>query len=223
LAKARKTAVSKVKARTSRGLQRYREDLAVSKRRKILESAATLFVRHGFERTAMADVIRLSGVSSATVYKHYGTKTELFSAVSEQLVRDLLPALHLRFDRRTALADNLRSYGLWYARLITDPKAFELVRILISEAKLFPELSRSYFEYARGPLVEPLKKLLLEAVPGYFSETLKVGVAVRQYCGLIEAGLVWLPLFQPGEKISREYLLQVVSEATKTFLARFKP
>lgn len=49
-----------------------------STREKILQAAARLFARHGYEGTALAEVAREAHVSKALIFWHFDSKEELF-------------------------------------------------------------------------------------------------------------------------------------------------
>jgi len=46
--------------------------------RRILEAALTLFARHGFKRSSMADIAREAGVARATLYLRFADKSAVF-------------------------------------------------------------------------------------------------------------------------------------------------
>lgn len=59
------------------------DDRQGGKRRRILEAATDLFVRHGYRKTSIDDVARQAGVAKGTVYLYYRNKAELaFHAVA---------------------------------------------------------------------------------------------------------------------------------------------
>lgn len=67
------------------------EDSAVRKRADgfrrrelILRSAAQLFAARGFDATGIDDVGRAAGISGSGIYRHFGTKNELLTAVVER-------------------------------------------------------------------------------------------------------------------------------------------
>ena len=65
----------------------------VSAKRKveaILDVAAGLFARYGFRKTSVADIIRDAGVARATVYKYFSTKEDIFHAVIQREMQDML-------------------------------------------------------------------------------------------------------------------------------------
>src|SRR6266700_6032000 len=60
-------------------------ELEVSRRReraqRILDAAATLLLRWGFQKTTIDDIARLAGVAKGTIYLHWKTREELFVAL----------------------------------------------------------------------------------------------------------------------------------------------
>jgi AcrR family transcriptional regulator len=107
---------------------------------RILDVAADLLLRHGYRRVTIDDVARGAGIGKGTVYLHWRTREELFSAVFEREVReavgDLLQALQQ--DRSTALLHRLaRAYFL---AIMDRP----LLRgFVLADADLLGKLARS--------------------------------------------------------------------------------
>ncbi|HZU66019.1 MAG TPA: TetR/AcrR family transcriptional regulator [Ktedonobacteraceae bacterium] len=58
-----------------------REDTR-TKRRAILDAAAELFARQGYENTTIADIARAAGMAVGTVYLYFHNKHEIYSSVS---------------------------------------------------------------------------------------------------------------------------------------------
>jgi AcrR family transcriptional regulator len=73
----------------------------------LLRSAASLFLDRGYEPVTMDDVARAAGVTKATVYYHYPSKADLFTASVvallrqvEQRTREILDDPDLPLDER---------------------------------------------------------------------------------------------------------------------------
>ena len=49
--------------------------------RRILDAAAGLFVRYGFDKTTVSDVAREAGISKGAIYLHFRSKDELFEVL----------------------------------------------------------------------------------------------------------------------------------------------
>lgn len=67
------------------------------RRAQIIESAVTVFVRHGYEATTMADIAQHAGIGQGTLYRYVASKRELLDLVFdysvEELVRVVQPML----------------------------------------------------------------------------------------------------------------------------------
>ena len=102
--------------------------------RHILTAARTLFGRHGFQRTSMADVAREAGIARATLYLRYSDKRALFEALAAALVDDALASAAAAWDNGGDLATNLEAVvlakELEFFRLINaTPHGAELLGI----------------------------------------------------------------------------------------------
>ena len=62
---------------------------AESRCSKFLDVAFRLFLENGYEKVSMSDIVKHSGGSLATLYKHFGSKEQLFIYVLEQKTEDL--------------------------------------------------------------------------------------------------------------------------------------
>jgi len=66
------------------GLEAYRAGVTFKKRRDILKAALEEFQRVGFHEAGMKEISARANVSTATLYKHAGSKEHLFEQVVEQ-------------------------------------------------------------------------------------------------------------------------------------------
>jgi len=53
------------------------------RRRLIIDAAADLFSKHGLKGTTTREVAKAVGISEATIFKHFATKEELYTAIIE--------------------------------------------------------------------------------------------------------------------------------------------
>ncbi len=94
------------------------------RRAAILRGAARAFASCGFADTSMEDVAAACGVTKLIVYRHFGSKEELYRAILQQVFD------HLGEELRSELALPSRS-GLGSRTLLTvardDPWAFTLL------------------------------------------------------------------------------------------------
>ena len=102
--------------------------------RRILTAGQTLFGRHGFQRTSMADIAREAGIARATLYLRYSDKRALFEALAAMLVDDALADAAAAWNDDGELAANLEAVvlakELGFFRLINaTPHGAELLAV----------------------------------------------------------------------------------------------
>ena len=69
-----------------------------NRKQKILETAFSVFAEKGIETVSMNDIAEACGISYATLYRNYGTKTELVLAVNSRVWDDYFHDYHERRD-----------------------------------------------------------------------------------------------------------------------------
>jgi AcrR family transcriptional regulator len=113
---------------------------------EILEAAFSEFAAHGYAATRLEDVARRAGVAKGLPNFYFASKEALFKAVLQRLV---LPAWNV-LEERFAQSDRpsselLREFlAVVYDRLVGNPRACQLLRLLIAEGQRFPELTELY-------------------------------------------------------------------------------
>jgi TetR/AcrR family transcriptional regulator, mexJK operon transcriptional repressor len=122
-------------------------------RAAVVEAATTLFLRHGYQGTSTDDIARLAGVSKRTLYNNFGDKERLFTEIilgitvtAEQLADQIASELRHAEDVPAALHDVARRL----LDAVTRPLVLQLRRLLIAEARRFPDLAREYYRAAPG-------------------------------------------------------------------------
>jgi len=101
---------------------------------RVLDAARTLFARHGFQRTSMADVATEAAVSRATLYLRFSDKRTLFEALADSMVTSALAAAEAAWDPAAGLAENLEATVLardlpLYRVLHASPHGAELLAV----------------------------------------------------------------------------------------------
>ncbi len=116
---------------------------------RLLSASYTLFTRHGFQRTGMADVARAAGVARATLYLRFRDKHALFQALAAQVVRTALDDAEAAWVHGAVFADNLlatilaKDLPLW--RMMHAPHGAELLLIDAAQTRAHVEtLNREF-------------------------------------------------------------------------------
>lgn len=112
-------------------------------------AALDLFVEKGFAATRLDDVAARAGVSKGTVYLYFKSKEDLFKAVIRENIVPVLEAGEAivaahQGDSASLLRKILA--GWWQQIGATDLAG--VPKLMISEARNFPEVARFYHEHA---------------------------------------------------------------------------
>src|SRR5690242_19186222 len=127
------------------------EGRSARKRRSIMEAAATLFLRNGYQGTSMDEIAALAAVSKQTVYKNFADKERLFHDIIMGVagtVEDFLRSVGDTLRDTEDLVTDLHALGRQYLQVVMRPQVLQMRRLLIGESARFPELARAYYEKA---------------------------------------------------------------------------
>jgi TetR/AcrR family fatty acid metabolism transcriptional regulator len=101
-------------------------------RDRILQAALQVFAEKGYHRTAVDDVVRVSGTSKGAVYHHFPNKEALFLALVDELSARLATALTTAIDSAHGALGKVEA--ALRAGLQTFARHRELARILLLES-----------------------------------------------------------------------------------------
>ncbi|MGM9905464.1 TetR/AcrR family transcriptional regulator, partial [Lactobacillus sp.] len=65
--------------------------------KKALFAAIELFSKQGFDGTSTAQIAKRAGISQATIFKYYKTKSDLLNAVISPVAHELFPKIQEDF------------------------------------------------------------------------------------------------------------------------------
>lgn len=203
------------------GLEGYRRRITRQKREALIGAAKSLFLAQGYDSTSLSQIADRAGVSTATLYKHYPTKADLFGDIMASmwdgrsaLTADWLP----KGDPRAAL----RSVGRDYAALLGEAETVALFKLIISEASRFPELGRELYNRGKKPYLDQLESYLAREVSAGHLAIDNIPVAARQFLGMINDVVFWPRFLIIDLVIDEQEAARIVEEAVTTFLARYR-
>jgi AcrR family transcriptional regulator len=129
---------------------------------RILASARTVFLEHGYAATTLQQIAEHAGATKRTLYVKFGDKEALFSACVVDMLKDWRgTAAHIAPGG--SLQHRLESLGQHLLSAILAPDMVRLQRITLAEAHRFPwlvELLARQIE--EGPLPQ-IGRILMEA------------------------------------------------------------
>lgn len=134
--------------------RRVTSDSASPRRRRkeerpseLTAAALDLFVERGFAATRLDDVAARAGVSKGTLYLYFEGKEALFKAVIEEAIVPLLVAAESEIaSYQGATVDLLRRLLLGWWEQIGATRLAGVPKLLIAEARNFPEVAQYYHD-----------------------------------------------------------------------------
>jgi len=138
---------------------------------ELLDAALDLFVEKGFAATRAEEVALRAGVSKGTLFLYFQSKEELFKAVVRENISGHFGQWNEEMEAfEGSSADLLRHFmTLWWQR-IGATRASGITKLLISEARNFPDLAAFYQQEVIVPGQTLIRRILARGVArGEFS------------------------------------------------------
>ncbi|MER6174269.1 helix-turn-helix domain-containing protein [Streptosporangium sp. NPDC001681] len=162
---------------------------AAETRERLLDAAAEVFARRGYDGTRVADIAAAAGVSNGALYTHFGSKAELLvtalRAHGPQLLADLFAA-----DPDRSITDLLLVIGRWLPRR-RDVRGALIVEALVA-ARRDEDVARPMRDYV-GERSDWLAELVRVAQnDGEFDPMLSPN-ALAHFCLLLAMGSALVP------------------------------
>lgn len=128
---------------------------------ELLDAALDLFVEKGFAATRSEEVAARAGVSKGTLFLYFPTKEELFKAVVRENMSGRFSEWQQEFEAfEGSTADMVRyCMRVWWER-IGATRASGITKLMISEARNFPELAAFYQQEVIRPGTELVRRIL---------------------------------------------------------------
>lgn len=129
----------------------------------ILDAAESLFLEQGYERTSLAEIVKRSGGSLATLYELFGNKQGLLHAIATRWCDEaMLRSLGNEATGGLSSVDTLKAYAHRQSELMESPRAVALMRMLISESLRDREFALQIYRDLHVPALEELIELFAE-------------------------------------------------------------
>lgn len=128
---------------------------------ELLDAALELFVEKGFAATRSEEVATRAGVSKGTLYLYYPSKEELLKAVIRHNLTGLIAEGTELIDAFEGSSAELLTLMMrtWWHRVSNTP-ASGIFKIMLSEARNFPELAAFYNAEVIAPAEAMIRRAL---------------------------------------------------------------
>lgn len=190
----------------------------ISFRDQILDAARTQVRRFGEAKTNVVDIAKALGTSHTTVYRHFGSKAEIFDAVVADAMADERELARRFVRKRVSAAERLEGMVLALharkrERFADDPEIYQLYRRVLEER---PEIVAAYARAMTALAAEIIADGVarrefriddVAAAAGVFRDAVTVFVHPAHIEAAVRAGL-------PTEQLARN--------AVRTLVAAFE-
>src|SRR5215217_2860210 len=132
---------------------------------ELLDAALDLFVEKGFAATRAEEVAARAGVSKGTLFLYFPSKEELFKAVVRENISGRFAEWAQEFEVFEGTTAEMVRYCMrvWWER-IGATRASGITKLMISEARNFPELAAFYQQEVIRPGTELVRRILQRGV-----------------------------------------------------------
>src|SRR3954462_13160481 len=132
---------------------------------ELLDAALDLFVEKGFAATRAEEVAARAGVSKGTLFLYFPTKEELFKAVVRENMSGRFAEWEEEFETFEGSTPDMVRYCMrvWWER-IGATRASGITKLMISEARNFPELAAFYQQEVIRPGNDLVKRILQRGI-----------------------------------------------------------
>jgi AcrR family transcriptional regulator len=134
------------------------------RREEILEAAMRCFARTGFHRTSMNDIVAESGLSKGTLYWHFGSKRDLFLALVDKIMGEMMVSYQGALEGAASASEYLHRLSVLTGELLIKERNFAaLVMSLALETWQDEVIKQHYLEMA-SDFIDVIEALLEEGV-----------------------------------------------------------
>jgi AcrR family transcriptional regulator len=197
-----------------------------TRRQAILEAATDVFLECGYAGASVDRIVQLAGGSKGTVYRHFGSKADLFAEIITALVARMTAPIRPRqpdeTDISAELAGTLAHFGEAYLEVLVQPRSLALYRMVMAEGGNFPDLARVFYERGPGQVAMQLADYL-RVLPAWVRLSgPDPDVVAPEFLSLVRSDLHLKALLGVEIPTAPQRAL-AVERAVELFLARYQP
>jgi len=187
----------------------------------MLEIARATFLREGYAAASVSEIAAKVGGSKATLYSYFPSKKDLFAAVIEEEVRQMLAPMFEMDETQGDVRTVLERFARRFLALLLADDTVAFYRLVVAESARFPEVGQAAYQFGvqHG----------LDHLAGYFAAAMERGalrrtdasVAVLQFFDLCAGELHRKRLFGVVGADDRDAVEKQAKNAVATFLAAY--
>ncbi|MFK3846836.1 TetR/AcrR family transcriptional regulator [Stenotrophomonas sp. NPDC078853] len=189
------------------------------KRAAILSAAVAEFRSFGFAATSMDRIAAVAGVSKRTVYNHFASKDELFTAILWQLWEASQAVEAVAYSAVQPLREQLLRFTRQKMRLMSDASFIDLSRVAIAELVHAPERARAMMDKLAEKEEGLATWIRAAQVDGRLGADVAPGEAAHQLQGMLKAFAFWPQVTMGQAPLAPEAQQRLMEDCVDMFLA----
>lgn len=178
-------------------------------RQRVIRAAFEVFAANGYARTTTRSLATAAGITEVTLFRHFGSKEKLFTAVIESYGGSTLAS---EFEARFTgdYSSDLHQLGRHFIQ--TTLERGKIMRLMFSEVEHFPELAQAL---AMNPLQfrQMLSRYLAQQIERGIVRPINTDAAAQAFWGMILAYSLIVDALKagiPGERTPEETVAHFV-------------
>ncbi|MCB1692713.1 MAG: TetR/AcrR family transcriptional regulator [Pseudomonadales bacterium] len=191
----------------------------LKRRDLILDAAMEVFLERGFEAASLSEIMARAGGSLATLYRLFGNKEGLFTAVIERRGQSIFGELEIP-DADDDVRAFLEALGRRLLDLLLSADVIRLNRLILAEGVRNPRIREIFMEQAPNRMYRFLSGYLEQEIrAGKLASDLDARLAAIQFVEMIRGPFYLRGLL--GEAVDQTPEAErdrIVREAVKRFL-----
>jgi AcrR family transcriptional regulator len=192
---------------------------AAERDERLLEIAAQMFMRDGFDATSMERLAETAKIGKATLYARYADKSQLFADILRRrivLTYGPLEAEFLQGLSGGSLEDTLLILARRFVDLSLKPSSIALGRILAAEGERFPELGKLAVEEGLNRQIRLVEAVLLRFGATHRYAIDDLALAADLFLSIVLGRISRMALL--GVRMEPDTLDRRIREAVRTFV-----
>jgi len=190
-----------------------------ARREQFVAAAERMFLRHGFAKTSVNEIVREAGGSLATLYAEFGTKEGLFESVLSQRATRFFPETHSRPRNGCEAEAELRILATHMLKRMLSEDSLAVYRICVHEGPRFPALRKAMLEAGMPDLLAGIGRYLADVAASNAMVIDDGLLAASQFVALVQGQLVFRAAC--GDVPDGRARADHVQEAVRAFLKMY--
>jgi TetR/AcrR family transcriptional regulator, regulator of autoinduction and epiphytic fitness len=187
---------------------------------QVLDAAVEVFLRNGYANATLEQIAREAEVSTATVFKHYRTKADIFGAIMSRVFGEAGVKTFVQPPVGEP-RQGLLTLGRLYAGILRQPRIRSLFRVVTAEVPRFPELGVQLYEQGKKPYLAMVEGYLRAEVDAGTLAMPDITLATRQFLGMINDVVFWPYLLVENLPDDDREAARVIEAAAETIVRAY--